>query len=64
MSGLQQRDCEREQEVAWDHQEQQDPEEEKNVLMVKIKIFSMNLAVVECWSLPQRVETGEGQQAA
>ena len=37
MSGLQQRDCEREQEVAWDHQEQQDPEEEK--MLVKIKIF-------------------------
>ena len=29
VSGLQQRDCEREQEMAWDHQEQQDPEEEK-----------------------------------
>ena len=29
-----------------------------------IKISLINLAVVECWSLPQRVETGEGQQGA
>ena len=68
MAGLQQGDREGEDEVTRHHQQQQDPkhvghhgsidadeEDEKT---------SSNLAVLECWSAPQRVEVGEGQQDA
>ena len=36
--------------------------DDKNILTMKIKIFSKNLAVVECWSFPQSVDTGDVQQ--
>ena len=67
MAGLQQGDREGEDEVTRHHQQQQDPEHVCHQGSInaerKMKTIS-NLAVLECWSAPQRVEVGEGQQDA